>query len=216
MRWIWKKKWIMLAILLFLSALAGEILWSANAFIGRYNRHVYRKLEDVPAKRVALLLGTSKTVYGKPNLFYENRLEAVVRLYQSGKIKKILVSGDNRKMSYNEPALMRKDLVQRGIPLRDIYLDFAGFRTLDSIVRAREVFGLDDFIVVSQQFHCERAIYIASRRGIKAIGFAADDVNSPGAQRVYIREYVARLAALIDQELLHTRPKFGGPAITIE
>ncbi len=216
MRWLKKWKLVVLAgaVLLLISFFA--VLWLSNSMVGRYGNVVYHRVEDIPAKRVAVVLGTAKTVYGRPNRFYENRLDAVCKLYRAGKIGKILISGANPTLKYNEPASMCKDLVSRGIPVKDIYLDFAGLRTLDSMVRAHDIFGVDDFVVVSQQFHCERAIYIASRYGIKAIGFAADDVNSILATRIYVREYFARTAAVADMEILNTRPKFGGSPIHIE
>ena len=173
---------------------------------------LYSNIKDVPKRGVALLLGTAKYVKrGKINYFYKYRIDAVEQLYKSGKIKAILVSGDNATKYYNEPARMRRDLIKRGIPKSKIYLDFAGFRTLDSILRAKNIFNLNRFIIVSQKFHLERAIFIANSYNIDAIGFIAKDIpNTKAALRMRLREYLARVKAFLDIYILHTTPKFFG------
>lgn len=118
---------------------------SVNLVIGNsYNSRIYSNIDIIPHKRVALVLGTSKFFNGRPNLYYTTRLEAVFQLYKAKKIKKIVASGDHSKKEYNEPSDMKADLVSMGVSEQDIYLDYAGFRTLDSIVRAKKVFSLDD------------------------------------------------------------------------
>ncbi len=128
-------------------------------------------------------------------------------------IKKILVSGDNSRSSYNEPREMFDALVDKGVEPGDIYLDYAGFRTFDSMVRAKEVFGLSNFIVVSQEFHCERAIYIAASKQIDAIGYSAKDPFL--STKTIIREYPARVNAFLDCYVINTKPHFLGEKIDI-
>lgn len=126
-----------------------------------------------------------------------------------------MVSGDNGSIYYNEPTTMKKDLIQKGIPKDKIFLDYAGFRTLDSMVRANVVFGLDSVTVISQKFHNERAIYLANRKGLNAIGFNARDISNQYGYKVQLREYFARVKVFLDL-LLKTEPKFYGNTIEIE
>ena len=121
---------------------------------------LYTQVAEVPAHKVGLLLGTNPYLKsGAPNKYFLYRIEAAVALYKAGKIEYILVSGDNHRNDYNEPEEMKQALMARGIPEEHIILDYAGFRTLDSVVRAKEVFGNDTFIVISQRFHNERALF---------------------------------------------------------
>lgn len=161
---------------------------------------VYRDVEDIPEREIGLLLGTSPTASsGRVNLFYTTRIEATKMLYERGKIHHILVSGDNGTMSYNEPELMKKSLIRAGIPESAITLDYAGFRTLDSVIRAKEVFSLTGgMTIISQPFHVERALFIAEGHRIDAIGYGAANVSILIAPRVYIREIFARWLALFD------------------
>jgi SanA protein len=163
---------------------------------------------------VALLLGTARTHQGRPNQFYRARIEAAAALFHSGKVRGILVSGDNSTRYYNEPIAMRKDLIALGVPAEFITLDYAGFRTLDSMIRAKKVFGLDHFIVVSQRFHAERAVFLARHHGIDARGLAAEDPDPSWVMRVRAREVLARVAAMLD--LATGRgPKFLGDPETV-
>ncbi|PIF00820.1 MAG: protein SanA [Maribacter sp.] len=176
----------------------------------------FSSLDTIPKNRVGLVLGTAKKlVGGKPNPYYSNRIKATVELYKSHKIDFVLVSGDNETIYYNEPTTIKKDLIDQGIPKERIYLDYAGFRTLDSMVRANIVFGLDSVTVISQRFHNERAIYIAKQKGLDAIGYNALDVPGKGGVKVQIREYFARVKVFIDL-LLKTEPKFYGNTIEIK
>ncbi|MFC5601063.1 SanA/YdcF family protein [Deinococcus cellulosilyticus] len=176
---------------------------------------LFDDVSQVPHRKVGLLLGTSKFVGERINLFYQYRLDAAVELYQSQKIDYVLVTGDNSTVQYDEPTTMRNDLVQRGIPEDHIVLDYAGFRTLDSVVRANRVFGQEAFTVISQKFHNERAVYLARAHGLDAIGFNAQDVGGYGGMRVLLREQFARLAAILDVKVLNTQPKFLGEPIQI-
>ncbi len=188
---------------------AGINWWVYRSGAGR----VYEDVNDIPHRRVALVLGTSQYLHnGQPNAFFSYRMQAAVELYQSGKVDKLIVSGDNGTHQYNETDAMRRELIRRGIPADAIVNDHAGFRTLDSVVRARNVFGVDAFTVVSQEFHVRRAIFIARSHGIDAIGYPARDPNSTAATRkVYFREALARVKAFLDCYVLGTEPKFNGP-----
>ena len=139
---------------------------------------VFNSTKEIPHNKVGLFLGTGKILSnGRINLYYKYRIEAAAKLYKAGKVDFILVSGDNSTKDYDEPSTIKADLIEKGIPSSKIYLDYAGFRTLDSLVRCQEVFGQNSITIISQQFHNERAIYIAKRKNIDAVGFNAKDVN---------------------------------------
>jgi len=176
----------------------------------------FTDLASMPKNKVGLVLGTSRMlVEGGINPYYAHRIDATIALYKAGKIEFVLVSGDNGTIYYNEPTTIKKDLVEGGIPTDKIYLDYAGFRTLDSMVRAKYIFGLDNVTVISQQFHNERAIYIAEKKGLKAIGFNAKGISGKQGIKVQFREYLARVKVFIDL-LLNTQPRFYGEKIEIK
>jgi len=171
---------------------------------------------DIPKNKVGLVLGTSKKLTsGHPNPYYDYRINATVKLFKANKIDFVLVSGDNGSRYYNEPTTFKKDLIKAGISKDKIFLDYAGFRTLDSMVRAKVVFGLNEVTVISQKFHNERAIYLAERKGLKAIGFNAKDVSGQNGFKVHFREYFARVKVFLDL-LANTQPKFFGEKIQIK
>lgn len=177
---------------------------------------IYTDTDTIPANRVGLVLGTSnRLTNGSPNPYYTYRIDATIALYKARKIEFVLVSGDNGSIYYNEPNTIKKDLINGGIPEHVIFLDYAGFRTLDSMFRAKFVFGLDKVTVISQKFHNERAIYIAKQKGLKAIGFNAQDISTSQGLKVQIREYLARVKVFIDM-VLNTQPKFYGATIEIK
>ena len=177
---------------------------------------IYRDIASIPYNKVGLVLGTARhQVGGGLNPYYEHRIDAVVQLYEAKKVSFILVSGDNGSVYYNEPHTIKKDLVARGIPEERIFLDYAGFRTLDSMIRAKIIFGLDSVTVISQEFHNERALFIASRKDLHAIGFSAADVPGSRGFKVQIREYFARVKVFLDL-VFNTQPRFYGNRIEIE
>jgi len=172
---------------------------------------LYDSVEKIPARRVAIVLGTNERLSnGNPNPFFDHRITAAAALYKAGKVKRLLLSGANPDASYDEPTAMKRRLMALGVPEHVIALDFAGFRTLDSIVRAKEVFDLKEFIIVSQKFHNERSLLIARRYGIEAIGLNAKDVPARWAMKVTVREWFARVKAVLDLYLLQTPPHFLG------
>lgn len=199
---------------LFIIALLFSV-W-ANQIIGtRTDPFISSDLDALPQTKVGLLLGTSRNLKnGSPNLYFFNRIDAAVKLYKSGKIKYILVSGDNGNEDYNEPRDMQNELVLRGVPLKAIYLDYAGFRTLDSVLRAYKVFGQKQFIVISQKFHNERAVFLARKMNIEAYGYNAEDVNAYYGFKTKCREFLARTKVFVDL-FFKVEPKFLGEKIII-
>ncbi|WP_185155513.1 SanA/YdcF family protein [Rudanella paleaurantiibacter] len=171
---------------------------------------IYFNIHQLPSNDVALVLGTSKFVRsGKENLFFRYRMEATARLWKEGKIKYIILSGNNDSEYYNEPMDMQKALLKLGVPEDVMTLDYAGFRTFDSVVRCKEVFNQDKITIVSQNFHNARALYIGNHEGIEAIAFAAQDVPDGYSLRTLIREYMARPYAMLDVYLIRPKPERG-------
>jgi len=165
---------------------------------------------------VGLVLGCPpKVANGVPNLYFQRRVRAAARLFHAGKVEYLLLSGDNSEASYNEPQAMMDALLERGVPLDRLVLDYAGFRTLDSIVRAKEVFGLDRVVIVSQEFHNRRALFLARRSGIEATGYNAVDIERSLTAKMRWREFAARVKAFADIYILGTEAKFLGDPIEI-
>jgi SanA protein len=178
-------------------------------------RQIYTDTASLPHNKVGLLLGTSK--WGKGhwvNFYYAYRIEAAVTLFRAGKIDYVLVSGDNRHVYYNEPETMQADLIRAGIPPDRIVLDYAGFRTLDSVLRCKEVFGETEVTIISQPFHNARALFIANRRGLKAVAFNAKDIDGRYSLKTQAREKLARVKMMMDL-IFGKEPKFYGPRIPI-
>lgn len=172
---------------------------------------VYMSQAEVENFDVAVVLGTSKYLGKVLNEYYTQRIDAAIALYQEGKVANFLLSGDNAHRSYNEPWTMKRDLLKAGIPDDKIFLDYAGFRTLDSVVRAKEIFDTDDFLIISQKFHCERALFIANFHDINAKCIAVPGPTSHSGIKVRVREVFARAKAVLDLYITNARPKFLGP-----
>src|SRR6516164_201024 len=163
---------------------------------------VFKKVSDVPENEVGLVLGTAKWVRrGKLNRFFSYRIDAAVRLYKCGKVRRLLLSGNGIDPGRSEPELMRKELIDRGIPSDALSLDDGGLRTLDSIVRAKQVYGLNQMTIVSQEFHNRRALYLCRAVGIDAVGFNAENVPALEAPRSFLRELLARVDAVLEVTL---------------
>ena len=200
-----------------ITAVAVSVTFFSNAAVTRWARgKCYTDTASVPAQRVALLLGTSRLGrHGGLNPYFVYRVKACAELYHSGKIRKILISGDNSRKGYNEPEELRLALLAAGVPDSCMVLDYAGFRTYDSMVRARKVFGLDSVIVVSQHWHNERALFIAKRIGLYAVGYDATDPNAGVTSlRLHVREWLARTKMTVDLLFLHA-PRFLGEKVEI-
>lgn len=207
---MWRKrllKWGSAAV-----ALTVAFVLASNVWIIRSTRHrIFNDIRDLPAQRVALVLGTShRLANGSPNPFFNNRIEAAAALYGQGKITHVLVSGDNRTQYYNEPVEMKKALVKAGVPDSAITLDFAGLRTLDSIVRSKEIFGQDKLVIITQPFHSYRALFISRYYQIDAVALVAEEPRNHPALQVHWREYLARTKAVLDLYVLKTEPRHMG------
>lgn len=209
-----KKKIFLLIFILFPPVLL--VLISNKAIEQNAVNKTFGDISQIQANKVGLVLGTAKYLKnGNINLYFKYRINATVALYESEKIKFVLVSGDNGNQQYDEPTDFKNELIAQGIPENRIFLDYAGFRTLDSVVRAKKVFGLSDITFISQKFHNERAIYLAEKQGINAIGFNAKEVSGKYGIRVRMREYFARTKAFLDI-LFGVSPKFLGEKIILE
>lgn len=192
------------------------LVFGTNAWVEHYSQPwLYQDPHQVPHNRVGLVLGTGPTtVRGRPNPYFVGRIQAAAQLYQAGKVDYLLVSGDNSSPYYDEPSAMREALMALGVPKERIYRDYAGFRTLDSVVRAREVFKEQRFTIISQQFHNQRAVFIARHRGLEAIGYNAPDAPEGFNSNTRFREPLARVQMLLDL-LLNKQPKYLGIPIRI-
>ena len=192
------------------------VVWAANYYVNKETRsQLFYNVKNIPKNKVGLLLGTAKYMDKAKkivNLYYQTRIDAAVALYMAGKVDYIIVSGDNGTLYYNEPLLMRNDLVERGVPANRIYMDNAGFRTLDSILRCRDIFGQNSFTIISQTFHNQRALFIANHKNITTVGFCAADGDQFLA--VSVREKMARVKMLIDL-ILNKQAKYYGDNIDI-
>ncbi|MBI1837550.1 MAG: YdcF family protein [Flavobacteriia bacterium] len=192
------------------------IFWSNYRIYSLSKHYIYDTIKEIPSNRVGLLLGTSRNLKsGNENAYFFNRIETTIQLYQAGKIKFILVSGDNGTKEYNEPEDMKAELIKRGVPESKIFLDFAGFDTYDSMIRAQKVFGLNKFTVISQKFHNQRAIYIARENKIDAVGCNAPNVAAFYGIKTKIREIFACVKAYLEVKTAAS-PKFLGEKIVIE
>lgn len=197
--------------------LIGFITFYCNYKVEEFSENkLYDNVDTVPHKKTALLLGTTKYLSGgQINPYFKYRIDATVELFKKGKIDFIIASGDNGRESYNEPEDMRNALIEEGVPEDRIKLDHAGFRTLDSVLRANAIFSQDDFIIISQKFHNERAVFIAFKNNLKAIAFNAKDVSRNFGYKTIVREYFARVKVFMDI-LFQKEPKFYGEKVLIE
>lgn len=192
-----------------------SVAWINATITKTSSRFIFSSIDSVPYNHCALVLGTSKYLWnGKRNLYYSDRIKTAVELYHHNRVDFIIVSGDNRAKNYNEPITMYNDLVAAGIPFKKIILDYAGFRTLDSVVRGKEVFGQEKFTIVSQLFHNQRAIYIARRKGIEAIAINAGNSDEQLSFKVQMRELAARVLVFIDL-ITSKQPHFLGEKVFI-
>ncbi|HEU4473097.1 MAG TPA: ElyC/SanA/YdcF family protein [Flavisolibacter sp.] len=210
------KKRLLLYGLGFMLLLLLLTIWVCNSLISRSAAgRLFADTGSIPYNKTGLLLGTAKRLSGGSiNPYYQYRIDAAVDLVKAGKISYLVISGDNGRADYNEPADMKQDLIDRGVDSNIIYLDYAGFRTYDSMVRLKEIFGQDSVTVISQPFHNERAIYLGSTLDIAAIGFNAKDVEGSQDLRVKLREKLARVKVFIDGAA-GTKPRFLGEKVQI-
>jgi SanA protein len=205
MRWLRR-------IIFWAIGLAALFLILCNVWVvGTTSGRVYEKQQQLPAHRMALVLGTShRTIAGAPNPYFEKRMETAAELFNSGKVDHFILSGDNRSRYYNEPMEMRKSLVKKGIPPTAITLDYAGLRTLDSIIRCKQIFGQDKITIITQPFHSYRALFISQYYDIDAVAVVAAEPNFENSVKVRLREYLARTKAVLDLYIFKSSSRYSG------
>jgi SanA protein len=204
---------LIIAIVLLLVAIIATTNYLVNTAT---EKQLFSDVTAIPKNKVGLLLGTAKyqdKARHIVNPYYQNRIDAAVALYMAGKIDFIIVSGDNSSAFYNEPALMKEDLIAKGVPEKRIYMDNAGFRTLDSILRCRDIFGEDHITIISQSFHNQRALYIANHKNVTAVAFNA--ANGDSIWDEISREKLARVKMVLDL-IFNTQAKYYGERIEIK
>lgn len=201
--------WALAVLVLFMTVANIVVVMNSSS-------RIKGQLDELSKARIALVLGTSKsTRYGTENLFFSDRMKAAADLFHDGKVKHIIVSGDNRSKYYNEPQDMLESLLELGVPSEAITLDYAGLRTLDSIVRCKEIFDQDDIIIVTQKFHAYRAVFIAKHYDITSQAYSANYESELYAS-LFIRELIARSLSVIDLYLLNKSPKYLGEKEILE
>lgn len=206
-RWL---RWLIFAALA-LVVMFFSFVWYANHAATRAGKGIlFDDVSDVPRQRAGLVFGCSQKLGKRDNLYFKYRIQAAAELWHAGKVDFLIVSGDNREKYYNEPVTMRKALVEAGVPFHKIVCDYAGLRTLDSVVRAKKIFGLKELTLVSQKFQNERAAYIARANGIKVYGYNARDVEGYAARKTEDREVLARVKMWLDVNITNEQPRHLG------
>lgn len=202
--------------LFIITFLFGLILSCNYWIVDSTKKQIYTDVNSIPTRKVGLVLGASKkTSRGTNNLYFTYRIQAAFELFKAKKVQYLLLSGDNHVKGYDEPSDMKEALIALGVPDSCIVLDYAGFRTLDSVVRSNEVFGEDSITIISQEFHNQRALFIANKNNINAIGYNSKEVNKNYSFKTRFREYFARVKCVLDIYILYTSPKFLGDKIKI-
>jgi len=174
---------------------------------------LFNDTDTLPAAKVGLVFGTTDSYKGRENRYFRYRIDAAVKVWNAGKVETLIVSGDNRSKYYNEPEKMKSALIEEGVPKDRIVCDYAGLRTFDSVVRAKEIFGADTVLVISQRFQNERALYLAQAHGMEAYGFNAEDVEIRAGFKTRVREVGARVKMWLDVNFLDTKPTHLGDKV---
>ncbi|MFM2199616.1 MAG: hypothetical protein RLZZ505_3048 [Verrucomicrobiota bacterium] len=210
----WIKRLFVIGLLCFLLGLALIIYANATAVWASRGK-LFDDVKDLPPAKVGLVFGTTDRYQGRENRYFRYRIDAAVEVWKAGKVETLIVSGDNRTKFYNEPEKMKAALIEEGVPASRIVCDYAGLRTLDSVVRAKMIFGADKMLVISQRFQNERAIYLAQANGIEAFGFNAEDVELQAGYKTKIREVGARVKMWLDVNFLDTAPAHLGEKVEL-
>lgn len=196
----------MLIRLLFWVCVAGAAaLLIPRLFTEVYSINKLFKVDTVPQGRVAIVFGAGLQRDGSPSPILRDRVETAVELYRAGKVEKLLMSGDNRFVDYNEPGAMRAYALDLGVPEEDIVLDYAGRRTFDTCYRTKNIFGIDEAILVTQKYHITRALFTCNGVGVKSVGVPSDVRTYRKLSRLIwnVREMPATLVALWDVWIAH-------------
>jgi len=196
------------------------IAWTVWTMTGRFTNSIYHQaeLETVPARQIAVVFGAGYWPNGALSAILKDRLDASLELYRAGRVDKLLFSGDNRFVDYNEPAKMLEYALAQGIPRENIVLDYAGRRTYDTCYRARDIFQVQDVVLVTQRYHLPRALETCRALGLNAVGYAADRQSYVRRRFVWyvIREIPATWKAWWDVYLGHPVPVLGEPLPVFE
>ena len=211
------KRILFLALFLLAAGIVGGVILPVWLVHGSAGKRIFDDVAGVPANDVALVLGTSKaSAHGNfENPHFTRRMQASAALYRAGRVRHLLLSGDNGSRGYDEPADMKNALLALGVPASAMTLDDAGFRTLDSIVRAKEVFGQRRLTIITDRFHSFRALFLARHYGIDAVAFPSREVELRYSVKSRLRELLADVKACLDLYVLHTQPKFLGEPIPV-
>ncbi|MEL6457575.1 MAG: ElyC/SanA/YdcF family protein [Cyanobacteria bacterium J06641_2] len=206
------QRWILLCGVLFLSI--PITILALNFYVNTVTKSSrYNNTQQIPPQRVAIVLGAG--IYGEhPSPMLADRISAAVELYKLGKVQKLLMSGDNSREDYDEVTVMQRYAVKLGVPQQDITLDYAGFKTYQSCYRAKEIFGLKQAIVVTQNFHLPRAVYLCNQLGVDAVGLGTPDWESYRRETIMgltFREYISTIKALWQVHITRPKPTFLGP-----
>lgn len=211
-RWLKRLVW---AVAVLAIAGGGIVVYANLTAIWASRGRLFTDANRLPATKVGLVFGTTDKVNGRENLYFRYRIDAAVEVWKAGKLETLIVSGDNLSPYYNEPEKMRQALIERGVPEDRIVRDPRGLRTLDSVVRTKEIYGTSSVIMISQRFQNERAIYLAQANGIEAYGYNARDVETQAGLKTKIREVGARVQMWLDVNFLNTRPSHLGKKIAL-
>ena len=196
------------AVVLLVIAFVVLVTYANITAVWASRGRIFSEVSKVPVTKVGLVLGTTDRIGGRENLYFRYRIDAAAEAFHAGKVETLIVSGDNRSSRYyDEPEKMRQALVARGVPVARIVDDGDGIRTLDSVIRAKEIYGAGTVLFISQRFHIERAIYLAKAHGLNAYGFEARDVETQAGMKTRVREIGARVKMWLDVNFLNTRPQ---------
>ncbi|HEU5148123.1 MAG TPA: ElyC/SanA/YdcF family protein [Chryseosolibacter sp.] len=205
MRWL--KRFVLSVVLLLVLVISACNIWIVKSTEDK----VYSDVALLPEHRMGLVLGTSHRLEGgAPNPFFQNRIDMAATLYAMGKVDHFILSGDNSSRYYNEPVEMKKALIKKGVPASAITLDYAGLRTLDSVVRSKKIFGQNEITIITQPFHSYRALFISRYYDMDAVAMVADDAEPDQTLKLRLREYLARTKAVLDLYVFKTDPRFLG------
>lgn len=211
---IWIRRVVFLGLFLFILGI-GLIVYANLTAIWASNGKLFDDIDKLPSAKVGLVFGTSDRYKGRENRYFRYRIDAAVEVWKAGKVETLIVSGDNRSRYYNEPQKMKEALIEEGVPGDRIVCDYAGLRTFDSVVRAKEIFGADTILVISQRFQNERAIYLAQAHSMDAYGYNAEDVELQAGFKTRVREVGARVKMWLDVNFLDTRPRYLGEKVPL-
>jgi SanA protein len=200
------QKLIILCLMIMFSVIAINVWIFQSA-----KSYVFTNPDDLPVNDIGLVLAARVRIRGgRISPYFVGRNEAAAKLYHAGKVKKLLLSGESRANGYNEPAEMKASLLKLGVPESAMTLDSSCKRTLDSIVRAREVFGLNRLTIITDDFHTSRALFLSRYYGIDAVAFSSARIPLETSMGNRAREWLARVKAVLDVYILHTRPEASG------